>query len=42
MKDYIYIRYYYPKKDKITNKVFVIGFLRKYFKFKCFYYINIK
>ncbi len=36
------IRYYTPKADNITNKLLVIGFLRKFFKFKYFYYFDIK
>lgn len=39
MKNYIYLHYYHKKVD---NKLLVIGFLRKYFKFKLFLYINIK
>jgi len=37
----VYIKYY-GKKDRITNRVLVIGFLRKYFKFKFFLYIYLR
>ena len=42
LDNYIYVKLYSPKKDKITNKLLVIGFLRKYYKFKFFYYYNLK
>jgi hypothetical protein len=40
--DYIYI-FMYPKLPKYpcTNRLLVIGFLRKYFGFKLFYYFNL-
>jgi len=38
MKDYIYIKYY----SEYTNKLLVIGILRKLFGFKFFIYINLK
>lgn len=40
MNNYIYIKRYTPKKDKIANKLLVIGILRKYFGFRFFWYIN--
>lgn len=42
IKDYIYIKKYTPEKDKISNKLLVIGIMRKFFKFKFFYYIKLK
>ena len=38
MKDFIYIKLYKP--PQVTNKLLVIGFLRKIFGFKFFFYIN--
>lgn len=40
IKDYIYIKLY-NEKDRVSNKLLVIGFLRKYFKFKFFFYIDL-
>lgn len=40
--DFIYIKFYQPKTDKIVNKILVIGFLRYFFKFSFFIYIKIK
>ncbi len=40
IKDYIYIKKY-TEADKVSNNLLVIGFLRKYYRFKFFYYINI-
>ena len=43
LDDFIYIKYYRPSDtNRISNKVLVIGFLRTYFKFKLFKYINIR
>jgi len=39
---YLYIHLYSPEKDKIQNKMLVIGLFRKWFKFKLFWYINLK
>ncbi len=41
IKDFIYINRYPNKDCKCVNKLLVIGFLRKYFNFKLFYYINL-
>lgn len=41
MNDYIYIFYYPTEKYKCNNKLLVIGFLRKFFGFKFFYYIHL-
>lgn len=38
IKDYIYLHYY---NKNYTNKLLTIGFLRKYFQFKLFLYINL-
>ena len=38
LKDIIYIHYYYKK---VRNNLLVIGFLRKWFKFKLFFYIDL-
>lgn len=40
--DYFYRKRYSPKTDKITNHLLVIGFLRKYFGFRFFWYIEKK
>lgn len=40
MKQYLYIKLYGPE-DKVSNKLLVIGFLRKFFKFKLFIYIQL-
>jgi hypothetical protein len=42
MRDFIYIRLYTPSRDKITNRLLVIGFLRRWLKFKLFFYIKLK
>ena len=39
MKNILYIHYYHKN---ISNRLLVIGFLRGIFKFKYFYYINLK
>lgn len=49
MKDYFYIQrynknYHNPfngKHEPVDNDILVIGFLRKWFKFKLFLYINL-
>ena len=40
--DIIYIKYWCPEKHRINNRLLVIGFLRCFFKFKFFFYINLK
>ena len=35
--DFIYVHYYHKK---VINRLLVIGFFRKWLKFKLFFYIN--
>ena len=46
MKNYIYIKLHiYTNKEKTNkyiNKLLVIGFFKKWFKFKYFFYFNFK
>ena len=42
MKDWVYINYYSPNsKQPVSNKLLVIGFLRKFFKFNLFFYYKL-
>lgn len=38
---FLYIKIY-SEKDRVNNKLLVIGLFRKFFKFKFFWYINLK
>jgi hypothetical protein len=38
---FFYIKIY-SEKDRVNNKLLVIGLFRKFFKFKFFWYINLK
>lgn len=40
ISDFVYIHYYPDKKCKCQNKLFVIGVLRKFFKYRLFAYVN--
>lgn len=41
MKNYIYIKRYPTKKYPCSNKLLVVGFFKKWFNFKFFFYFNI-
>jgi hypothetical protein len=38
---WVYVYHYTPKKNKVSNRLLVIGFLRKFFGFRFFFYFKI-